>query len=172
MKVITASGQSVWLHILNDCDENKGGYWVEVYLEEAMDEHWDGFCIHAEDVKTGTEAEAERLAREYVQENYFTEAHDRDKYLVIKSLFALLKRRTGTMIQIGWCGDEPFYATKLRNDTGTAILIHWEFNGDFTKAYVIPENEFYSKGRLYEIIECFEGDKYTNSYFPITMERD
>lgn len=38
--------------------------------------------------------------------------------------------------------DDPLYLTKVKNPTGTALLLSWQLNGDYTKAYVIPESEF------------------------------
>lgn len=55
---------------------------------------------------------------------------------------------------------EDLFLTKVKNPTGTAILLSWAFEGDFTRALVIPSSEFYREqdgtlGRVVEALESF-----------------
>ena len=44
----TKKGTKVWLSFNPDCEDNEGGWFVEVYLDEYGD-YYDYFCIHKED---------------------------------------------------------------------------------------------------------------------------
>ena len=46
-------------------------------------------------------------------------------------------------------------ATFLQDNTGKAVLLHWELNGDFSRAMLIPEDEFEDIDRVVEAIEAF-----------------
>lgn len=46
-------------------------------------------------------------------------------------------------------------ATRISNDSGTAVLLHWDLYGDYSRAMVIPENEFRDTDRIIEAIEAF-----------------
>lgn len=48
-------------------------------------------------------------------------------------------------------------ATLISNDTGTAALIHRDLTGDYTRALVIPRNEFEDIDRVIEALETFIG---------------
>ena len=52
--------------------------------------------------------------------------------------------------------DDPFYLTKIKNPTGTAVLLSWRFGGDFSKSIVIPEREFDNKRNLEQIQDAVE----------------
>lgn len=49
-------------------------------------------------------------------------------------------------------------ATFLQDNTGKAVLLHWELNGDFSRAMLIPESEFEDTDRVVEAIEAFVND--------------
>ncbi|MDR1502273.1 MAG: hypothetical protein LBT43_07450 [Prevotella sp.] len=48
----------------DDCDENKGGYYCQVYSDADYNCEIDYFCIHPEDFTNDNDVE--RLAREYI----------------------------------------------------------------------------------------------------------
>lgn len=43
-RVLCSSGQVVYLAFVDDVEPNKGGYYVEVYLDPNGD-RWDDFCV-------------------------------------------------------------------------------------------------------------------------------
>ena len=50
IKATTKNGVELFITLCDDCDENKGGYYCEVYLDEDMEEDFDNFVIHKEDL--------------------------------------------------------------------------------------------------------------------------
>ncbi len=46
-------------------------------------------------------------------------------------------------------------ATRISDDSGTAVLLHWDLYGDYSRAMVIPEDEFRDTDRIIEAIEAF-----------------
>lgn len=52
-------------------------------------------------------------------------------------------------------GCENVQATLLDSKEGRAVLLHWPFEGDYTRALVIPEDEFDIKDRVIEAIKSF-----------------
>lgn len=53
--------------------------------------------------------------------------------------------------------DEINYATIIKHKTGKAVLIHAACSGDWTRALLIPEEDFdYFNGDLSEIVEALD----------------
>lgn len=50
-----------------DCDENEGGYYCQVYLDEDMEYEIDDFCIHPEELAANPNVE--HWMKEYIDEN-------------------------------------------------------------------------------------------------------
>lgn len=50
IKVLTRNGVELFITLCDDCDENKGGYFCQVYLDEDCSEDYDYFVIHKEDL--------------------------------------------------------------------------------------------------------------------------
>ena len=48
IEAVTKRGTKVWLSFNPDCEDNEGGWFVEVYLHPA-DDYYDYFCVHKED---------------------------------------------------------------------------------------------------------------------------
>ena len=65
MEARTKKGTKVWLSFVPDCEYNKGGWYVEIYLNEYGD-RYDDFCIHPEDCDCRNCSAVERFATEYV----------------------------------------------------------------------------------------------------------
>ena len=61
----TGRGTEVALCFNNDCCENEGGFWVEVYLDEYGD-RFDDFCIHTDDCDCNDRLAVEQFAIDYV----------------------------------------------------------------------------------------------------------
>ena len=64
VKCKTAKGTKVEVAIMDDCGENKGGYYCEIYLNGIDDDAYDYFVIHKEDLTNGVSEE--ELAKKYV----------------------------------------------------------------------------------------------------------
>jgi hypothetical protein len=60
----TALGTKVEVTFCDDCGDNKGGYYCQVYLANCDDDEIDNFVIDAEDLKDATE---EELAIKYIK---------------------------------------------------------------------------------------------------------
>lgn len=56
-KLVTAFGQTLYFTKIEDCDENEGGYYVEIYLNDKFDNKIDDLVIHAEHIKGFNEKE-------------------------------------------------------------------------------------------------------------------
>ena len=65
MEAVTKKGTRVYLAFVDDCEDNEGGYFVEIYLHEDGD-RFDYFCIHPEDCDCSDVDAVERYAIEYV----------------------------------------------------------------------------------------------------------
>lgn len=50
IKVITKNGLDLFISLFDDVDQNKGGYYCEVYLEEGDCLNIDSFVIHKDDL--------------------------------------------------------------------------------------------------------------------------
>lgn len=50
IKVQTKNGVDLFITLCDDCGENKGGYFCQVYLDEDCSEDYDNFVIHKEDL--------------------------------------------------------------------------------------------------------------------------
>ena len=64
------SGELRYYDIQPDCDENEGGYYVQVYSDEDLDDLYDYFCVHPDDCDCEDEDAVEVYVREYIRENY------------------------------------------------------------------------------------------------------
>ena len=53
---------------------------------------------------------------------------------------------------------ENLNVMRIENPTGTAVLVGWPLNGDFTRALVIPSDEFYNdeEEELPRVLEALE----------------
>jgi len=49
-----------------DCDENKGGYYCQMYTDENLDNEIGDFCIHPNEFKTFEDAVVK--ARQFIEE--------------------------------------------------------------------------------------------------------
>lgn len=65
----TAKGTQVHVHMIEDCDINKGGYFCQVYTAECDEDNIDYFVIHVEDIINTKDPyhEAEKLAIKYIK---------------------------------------------------------------------------------------------------------
>lgn len=50
IKCVSKNGFDVWVSTTYDCEPNIGGYYCQVYLDEACQIEIDDFVIHADDV--------------------------------------------------------------------------------------------------------------------------
>ena len=57
----------VYIHYIEDCDVNKGGYYCEVYDTEEMDNRIDYFCVHTDDCDCNNAEEVEKFIRLYAE---------------------------------------------------------------------------------------------------------
>ena len=55
----------VWISCIEDCAENKGGYFCQVYADEDMEYEIDYFCIHTDDCNCADKNEVENFIKEY-----------------------------------------------------------------------------------------------------------
>lgn len=62
----TGRGTEVYLAFVPDVDPNKGGWYVEIYLNESGD-RYDDFCIHPGDCDCTNDLEVQEYARKYVE---------------------------------------------------------------------------------------------------------
>ena len=65
IRAYTKKGREIYFVLNKDCDENKGGWWVEIYLDYNGD-RYDDFCIHVEDCDCSNQDEVEKFAKEYI----------------------------------------------------------------------------------------------------------
>lgn len=68
--VKTKSGMILYYDVQNDCDENYGGYFVEVYTDINFIHRLDYFCVHPEDCDCKNEDAVYDYVRQYIRENY------------------------------------------------------------------------------------------------------
>lgn len=59
----------------------------------------------------------------------------------------------GVLSLPGVCKDAG--ATRISDETGTAALVHWDLTGDYTRALLIPRNEFEDIDRVIEALDSF-----------------
>ena len=52
VQVRTKNGVKLYITFTDDCGENKGGYYCQVYLIEDFDDEYDNFVIHYDDNRT------------------------------------------------------------------------------------------------------------------------
>ena len=74
-EAITKNGKKVYLSFVPDCEDNEGGYFVEVYFNEYGD-YQDYFCIHTDDCDCKDMDAVEEFAKKYISE----EEYDFDDY--------------------------------------------------------------------------------------------
>lgn len=65
IKAHTKKGTDVYLHIIKDCEYNKNGYYIEIYLNE-NDDRYDDFCIHETDCDCKNMNEVENFAKNFI----------------------------------------------------------------------------------------------------------
>ena len=58
---------NVWISRTEDCGENKGGYFCQVYSDENMEYEIDYFCIHPEDCNCRNENDVDEFIRLYAE---------------------------------------------------------------------------------------------------------
>lgn len=58
-------GQTVYVSYIDDCCENEGGYWCQVYCDDFLDYEIDDFCIHPEDCDCSDVDAVEEYIRAY-----------------------------------------------------------------------------------------------------------
>ena len=58
IKVLTKNGVELFITLCDDCDENKGGYFCQVYLDEDCSEDYDYFVIHKEELECTNDEDA------------------------------------------------------------------------------------------------------------------
>lgn len=58
----------VCISCIEDCDENEGGYFCQVYTDESLDHEIDYFCIHPEDCDCTNEKEVDKFIEEYAKQ--------------------------------------------------------------------------------------------------------
>ena len=63
----TKKGTRVWMSYIPDCEDNTGGFYVEVYLNQYGD-RYDYFCVHPEDCDCNNSEAVERFIKEYVSQ--------------------------------------------------------------------------------------------------------
>lgn len=64
------AGQTVYITYIEDCGENEGGYYCEVYADEDLMYDLDFFCVHPEDCDCSDDDAVEAYIREFVAEEY------------------------------------------------------------------------------------------------------
>lgn len=63
----TKKGTRVWMSYIPDCEDNTGGFYVEVYLNQYGD-RYDYFCVHPEDCDCNNSEAVEKFMKEYVSQ--------------------------------------------------------------------------------------------------------
>ena len=58
---------NVWISRVEDCGENKGGYFCQVYADENMEYEIDYFCIHPEDCDCSNDNDVDDFIRLYAE---------------------------------------------------------------------------------------------------------
>ena len=65
----TKKGTDVWVALVDDVDENEGGFYCEVYEDPWCDsDRIDDFCIHPEDVDCSNDSEVTAYVCNYIKE--------------------------------------------------------------------------------------------------------
>lgn len=64
----TAKGTKVCLCFVDDCEDNEGGFFVEVYEYPGTGDYFDYFCIHKEDCDCKDMNAVEEFAKKYISE--------------------------------------------------------------------------------------------------------
>lgn len=67
-KVITKSGHIYYVTFTDDCEDNVGGYFCQVYEDEDLGEEIDFFVLHKEQIEHTDEYEIENLVQDYVEQ--------------------------------------------------------------------------------------------------------
>lgn len=75
LEAISKDGHKVYLAFVPDCEENEGGYFVEVYENEDICtcDYFDYFCIHTDDCDCTNYDEVEKYAVKYVADEDYSE---------------------------------------------------------------------------------------------------
>lgn len=64
-KVTTKNGHIYYVTFTDDCEDDVGGYFCQVYKDEDLEEEIDDFVIHKEHIE---EYKLEEIAQDYVEE--------------------------------------------------------------------------------------------------------
>lgn len=70
ISAISKNGKKVYLSFNPDCEENEGGWFVEVYFNPYGD-YEDYFCIHTDDCDCKDEKAVEEYAIKYIAEETY-----------------------------------------------------------------------------------------------------
>lgn len=57
----------VWMSYIPDCEDNTGGWFVEIYLSPYGD-RYDYFCVHPEDCDCDDDKAVEKFMKNYVSQ--------------------------------------------------------------------------------------------------------
>lgn len=60
--------ERVYISVTEDCGENEGGFYCQVYSDKDCENQIDDFCIHPEDCDCKDEAKVERFIHEYTRQ--------------------------------------------------------------------------------------------------------
>ena len=63
----TKKGTKVYCCVVDDCESNNGGFYIEIYLDECGD-RFDDFCVHNYDCDCHSSEEVEKFVKDYVSE--------------------------------------------------------------------------------------------------------
>lgn len=64
--LIDRKGNKVFVTICDDCGENKGGYYCQVYTDDNCENEIDYFTLHHEDCKNITDYELDEMIEEVI----------------------------------------------------------------------------------------------------------
>lgn len=83
--MITATdskGKMVFVTTIEDCDENQGGLFCQVYADRNFDKEIDNFCVHPDDCDCGSDTAVEAFVQRYVK----SQEYDDDSSLGISTV--------------------------------------------------------------------------------------
>lgn len=78
----------LYVTFCDDCDENEGGYYCQIYADEYMENDLDNFCVHPGGFKTFQDVI--NLAKAHVKANfpyYAGQLHDHRAIIYPKEMF-------------------------------------------------------------------------------------
>lgn len=74
MKAKDKNGNTVYVSYLDDCDENEGGYYCQVYTDKWYDHEIDDFCVHPYDCDCEDLDEVEKYIAKFISDCDYPEA--------------------------------------------------------------------------------------------------